>query len=147
MGKRKYLTDPEVLSLASLGPRELEERIAELGPEATRELIGRLIASYRLASRVANAAWGFWQTWKRGGSPLAQHEQELDRTLQDYAPTDFPKHAGEVETLIEEMKSVLEELEPLTADECRELVALRIQILETDLRSQQKKPIVPRTPA
>ena len=56
MSKRKYLTDPEVMSLAGLSPTEMQERIGELGPDAVKELIVRLIASYRLAARVAALA-------------------------------------------------------------------------------------------
>lgn len=145
-GKRKYLSDPEIQSLSSLSSKQLEERLAELGPEETRNLISRLIVSYKLASRVANAAWGFFKAWTKGGGPIAPHEEQLHETLKDYAPTDFPKHQGEIETLIEEMKSLLDELDALTADECRETIATRIQIYEIELRRMQGQPPVPRTP-
>jgi hypothetical protein len=144
--KRKYLTDPEIQSLASLSSAQLQERLVELGPDETRNLISRLLVSYRLAARVANAAWGFFKAWTKGGGPMSLYEEQLSETLKDYAPTDFPRDQGEIETVIDEAKSLLEDMADLSADECREVVATRIHLHEQLLSTLHRKPPVPRTP-
>ena len=135
--KKRFLSDPEIQLIRDLSPTQLEEHVVSLSTKGVCELLLRMATSYQLAARVANAAWGFFKTWTNGTGPIAEHEERLYTALQDYAPIDFPRHAGELETILDELRSLQFELEDLSADECREFISSRVDLYEQELKAQR----------
>jgi hypothetical protein len=139
--KKKFLTDPEIQELASLSSEQIEERLSSMDPRAARALIKNLISSYRLAARVANTAWKFWDVWQGKGSDLATAELELQQALHGYAPNIIPQRAGELESLVDELTFLLEQ----GSDDLMELIEMRRDDYVRALKKSEELP--PRTPA
>lgn len=137
----KFLKESEIVALEERG-RELVPHLLQLSQEKLADITARLLTSYRLAARVANAAWK-----KEKAASLSEKVRaasDLQRCLVDYAPNNFSHHLGEIETLVEEFTSLHAEMEGLSPDECRELVQSRLEMFEDQLRTIRSR--VPRTP-
>jgi len=140
--KKKFLTDPEIQELASLSSEQVEEKLSSMDPRAARDLVKNLISSYRLAARVANVAWKFWDVWQGKGSDLAAAEMELQQALHGYAPNIIPHRAGELESLVDELTFLLEQVGEV---DLPELIELRRDDYCRALKKNAELP--PRTPA
>jgi len=140
--KRKYMTEEEIQSLACLPPKQREERFDSLGFEGLKELGARLCVTTLISLRIATAAWDVLQA---SSAELESRLKQLRVVMHDYSPGNFPRHAGELEILVDELGILMEDMEGLTAEECLELTKSRRSDYEKELKKQQgTKP--PRTP-
>jgi hypothetical protein len=142
-GKRKYMTEAEIQSLACLPPKQREDKFDSVGFEGLKELASRLCVTTLISLRIATAAW---DVLKATPAELESRLNQLRVVMHDYSPGNFPRHAGELEILVDELGILVEDMEGLTAEECLELTKSRRADYAKELDKQRGvKP--PRTPA
>jgi hypothetical protein len=141
--KRKYLTDEEIQTVVCLSPKQRDERLDSMGQTVEREFTLRLLVTAHIVSRIAVAAW---DVARATATELPSRLKQLNTVMHDYSPGNFPRHAGELEVVVDELRVLSEDMESLSADECRELTKGRLTEYEKELdRQRGTKP--PRTPA
>lgn len=141
-GKKTTLLETEIQTLEGMG-QHLADHLLGLPHEKLAELVKRMLGSYRLAARVANAAW--WTFKATTESEKAQAADQLRDSLADYAPNNFSRRRVEIETLIDEFIVLRDRMEGLSADECRELVEEMTQAFSSAFESTTES-MIPRTP-
>lgn len=144
--KKRFLPESEIQALLVLDRSAIVEKLAKMGTDGVAGLLERMQASYMIAARVANAGWAFYQESNRGWVAPETVEQ-MQATLRDYSPANFPLHGGELEVLCDELEDLRNNMRGMTAEECRELVEQRhAQYLHALRAAQESAPEIPRTP-
>lgn len=137
------MTEEEIQSLACLPPKQREDKFDSLGFDGLKEVASRLAVTTLISLRIATAAW---DVLKAAPAELESRLKQLRVVMHDYSPGNFPRHAGELEILVDELGILVEDMEGLTAEECLELTKSRRADYEKELNKQRGvKP--PRTPA
>jgi hypothetical protein len=119
VSKKPYLPEAEIQQLEGM---DLEMLRTALGAKAV-EKFHLLLKSYRLARKVAYAAWGFMDGDKNG-------QEKLASALHGYAPEHFQEPAADIAVRIDTLMELYESSETLTAPEVKELIFQRICALQ-----------------
>ena len=94
--KRKtYMPESEIQLLERMTEAEVAAYIMRAGTAKAGENIVCLLRSYRIASRVANAAWKVVKEGETG--VYTDSYVELTKALNLYSPGNFPPYASDLE--------------------------------------------------
>lgn len=93
-----YLLERAIQAMEGSRPEDLEAYLLSLSHEKLVDLFVQLLKSYRLAARVANAAWKFLGVLQTG-EPEDDAYQALLGALSKYSPANFSPDASVREVL------------------------------------------------
>jgi hypothetical protein len=127
--RKKFLPEDEIQGLERMGSEHLADHLSSLSHEALVKLFVRMLHSYRLAARAANAAA------KDLEAPTEETHAQLMRSMAEYMPNQFSLHAGDLEVLYDELVHLHEQLEGMGCpSEALDIIAGRIVSYEQMLQ-------------
>jgi len=97
MNKQDHLAEKEIQELEKLDATGIHSVFFQLGVARGADLFRVMLTSYRLAARVANAAWKLVDVMKQTSSAGPEHWAPLQKALADYAPSYFAPHTSDYE--------------------------------------------------
>jgi hypothetical protein len=140
--KDKWLPEQEIQRLEGMSKEQLVASLKLLSPENQQELIAKLLVSYRTAARVANAAWGFWQSCGDLGHGLDTdtESERMNAALHDYAPARFIMPVYVQEWLAEELEYFYNQsLQMGTIEEMQDALFERLDQTHRELDRHREK--------
>jgi hypothetical protein len=108
------MPDSEIQLLERMTDAEVAAYIMREGTAKAGENIVCLMRSYRIASRVANAAWKAVKEGETG--VFTDSYDELRKTLNLYSPGNFPPYASDLEFGCRLLEELYDHLSPLSGE-------------------------------
>jgi hypothetical protein len=150
---KKYLEESEIQQYEKMDSAEIGSVFFQLGVAKGAQLFFTLLHSYRLAARVANAAFGFVKAAKEaegeeGNKSVGEIKcfAEMEKALHDYSPSNFTPHASDSAYAGECFEAFYEQANAKeTKEEVLELIfewTCRLQE-ETATKKGTREPITP----
>lgn len=94
--KKSHLSEKEIQQYESMDSAEIGAVFFKLGVSKAGMLFYAMLQSYRIAARVANAAWGYVKALEAKDEYNSREEfTSLERALNDYSPENFSPHRGD----------------------------------------------------
>jgi hypothetical protein len=94
--RKNHLAEKEIQQYEAMDSAEIGAVFHKLGVGKGAVLFFAVIQSYRIASRVANAAWSYVKSVDAQDEYNAKEEYaSLERALNDYSPENFSPHRGD----------------------------------------------------
>jgi hypothetical protein len=139
VARGKILPEGDIQALERMVGHSLTDHLSALTHEDLQKLFTRMLSSFRVTARVANAAWLYAK------DPTEDSREQLFRCLADYAPNYFTRHAADLEVLVDEFTIVYEDSEAMGKEELREMIGERLKAWSNELaKAREQSP--PRTP-
>lgn len=91
-----YLPEKKLVELEKLSEAEMASFIMTVGTQKAAETFVAALRSYRITASVANAGWKVAQE-AASGSISAESFQQLQKTLANYSPANFPPFKSDLE--------------------------------------------------
>lgn len=114
--KKNHLSESEIQQYETLTLEEISSVFFKLGVSKGAQLFFVMLQSYRIAARVANAAWGLVQSNLQSPEEL----KRLQQALRDYSPNNFAPHRSDIEFAAECFEEYYNEAAKLMTMEERE---------------------------
>lgn len=120
---RKHLSEKEIQQYEGMDSSELGAVFFKLGVSKGAHLFEAMLNSYRIAARVANAAWGYVKALENKDSYNSQEEfKSLERSLNDYSPANFSPHRSDLLFAAECFEAFFNEASGKTSAEMEEIL-------------------------
>lgn len=97
MARVMYMPEAEIQKLEASSSSGIAAWIMQEGTHKSAEKFMGLLRSYRIAAHVANACWALVDDLRAGSGIQPATWERVITALHDYAPNNFPPHAGHVE--------------------------------------------------
>lgn len=121
MAKKDHLAIQEIYQYQAMSSAEISSVFFQLGVQKGAIIFHKMLTSFKIAARVANAAWGLYDKINAGNvsHELATSEdmKNLQQSLHDYSPDNFHPHAGDVEFAADCFEQFFNEAAGLTTKE------------------------------
>lgn len=143
MNRKDHLDEKEIQRYEQLSSPEIGAVFCQIGVAKGAQLFTIMLASYRMASRVANAAWDYVKALDSEDVDAANAAMtRMRRALSDYAPSYFSPHTSDLEFTAACFEQFYEEAcTKETREEVEELIFTWTKRIHDQLRATG-----PRTP-
>ena len=104
--KKNHLKIQEIYQYQGMDTAQIGSIFFQLGVQKGADLFYLMLQSFKIAARVANAAWGLFETLRCHPDILEEVDRRADlreeltkvgRALNDYSPDNFAPHMGDLE--------------------------------------------------
>ena len=138
MNKKEHLEVQKIYAYQEMSAEELNALFEKLGVKDGARLFYLMLKSFGIASRVANAAWGFYKEWKGQSNGIFTEEERLAEALHDYAPNHFGVPRGNLEFAAQCFESFYNEASTKqTKEEIEELIFQWTKRLRDQIATEQ----------
>lgn len=94
MAKKDHLAVQEIYAYQAMSSAEISSVFFQLGVQKGAIIFHKMLTSFKIAARVANAAWGYVKACEEKG---LDGPPSIVQALHDYSPDNFHPHVGDVE--------------------------------------------------
>lgn len=105
------LSEKEIQNLEGMSAVAFTDHLSAIPHERLQEKFAALLQTYRIAARVANAAWRFNKACEDPYGETLEPSAEMYRTLAVYSPQNWLPPVRDVDLLIETLEDIYTEID------------------------------------